>query len=98
DERQTSSDRIATGGPFGRVSASSNTRPRDGLTPSTLNSSAVAIPEATRRGRSGAVRLACPVVNAPTAANDFARSWNSRYSGGEIQNWSNPMFGNWLEM
>ena len=26
------------------------------------------------------------------------RSWNSRNSGGDTQNWSNPIFGNWLEM
>ena len=60
---------MVTGGPFGRVSAVSNVRPYSALTPSALNRSADASPEFTRRGRSGAVRFACPVVKAPTDEN-----------------------------
>ena len=48
----------------------------------------------TRAGRSPAVRLTSPVVNAPTSANDWLISRNSKNSGGETQNCSNPMVGN----
>src|SRR3954469_18516470 len=95
---QVSYDNIATGGPFGTVSDGSNARPSIGLTPSTWNSPADTRPLFTRRGRSAALRLAWFVANAPTAENARVRSWNSRNSGGDTQNWSNPILGNWLEM
>jgi hypothetical protein len=38
--------------------------------------------------------LASAVVNAPTAKNDLFNSRNSKYSGGDTQNWPNPKAGN----
>jgi hypothetical protein len=48
--------------------------------------SSVTAAERTRRGRSAAIRFTSPVVNAPTEANDWFRSRNSKNSGGETQN------------
>ena len=73
-----------------RRSAASRSRRRSGrasgATPRTLNKSADALIATTRRGRSGAVRLAGWPTNAPTRENVRVRSWNSRNSGGESQN------------
>jgi hypothetical protein len=68
------------------------------LTLSVLNNPADTRPLLTRRGRSAALRFAWLVAKAPTDENTFVRSWNSRNSGGDTQNWSKPIFGNWLEM
>ena len=50
----------------------------------------------TRTGRSPAIRLSSPVVNAPTEAKDWFSSRNSKNSGGDTQNWSKPIAGNRL--
>jgi len=88
----------ATGAAPGTMSPACSTRPRAAPTPSAWKRLEVTVARSTRRGRSGAVRLDCPVEYAPTVWNDFCRSTNSRYSGAETQNWSNPSDGNWLEM
>ena len=81
-------------GPVASVSPFAKSRPSTTFAPSTLSSSSVTRADRTRSGRSSAVRFASLVVNAPTSANDRLSSRNSKNSGGETQNFSNPMFGN----
>ncbi len=95
---QISCDRTTTCAPLGRVSATSKVRPASGFTPSALKRSAETSAVLTCRGWSDAVRFAWLVVKAPTTEKAFVRSWNSRNSGGDTQNWSNPIAGNALEM
>ncbi len=66
------------------------------MTPSVVSRSSVTAAPRTRTGRSPAIRLSSPVVNAPTEANDWFSSRNSKNSGGETQNWSKPIAGNRL--
>ena len=80
--------------PTTSVSPFAKSRPCAGGTPSAGSRSSVTDADRTRRGRSAAIRFTSPVVNAPTAANDWVSSRNSKNSGGETQNWSNPMLGN----
>ncbi len=73
-----------------------NGRPRTGLTPSAVKNSAVTSAAVTRAGASSPAMSTRAVRHAPMERNDRARSCSSRYSGGETQNSSNPMVGNWL--
>ena len=84
----------AGGGPDTSVSPLANRRPAAGCTPRARSRSSFTDADRTRSGRSAAVRLTSPVVNAPTAENDRLSSRNSRYSGGDTQNCSNPKAGN----
>src|SRR5262245_42411282 len=84
----------AGGGPVRSASPLANNRPTTGWTPSAVSKSSLTDADRTRSGRSPAVRFTSPVVKAPTAENDWLISRNSRYSGGETQNWSNPNAGN----
>ena len=81
-----------------RVSSAVKCRPRAAGTPSVFSSAASTLPVRTRRGRSLADRFSSPVVNAPTRENERFHSVNSKYSGGEIQNWSKPRDGKRLVM
>ncbi len=89
-------DSTSTPGPFGSDSSAVYVRPYSGATPSASNRSAVAIADVTRIGASPPPMLNWPVRYPPIAAYARLRSFSSRYSGGEIQNLSNPSVGNWL--
>jgi hypothetical protein len=84
----------ATAGPFGMSSSVVNGRPRTGATPSAVKNSALTTADVTRTGFSAPATLTRPVRHAPMALKERARSWSSRYSGGEIQNSSKPIVGN----
>ena len=68
------------------VSPFANSRPCAGGTCSARIRSSVTAAERTRRGRSAAIRFTSPVVKAPTSANDWFSSRNSKNSGGDTQN------------
>ena len=89
----SSCDRMASGGPLALVSPGENSRPWAGVTPSVVSRSSLTAAPRTRTGRSPAIRFSSPVVNAPTEANDWFSSRNSKNSGGDTQNWSKPMAG-----
>ena len=73
--------------PTTSVSPLRNKRPATGWMPRARQQVIVdRSPMRTRSGRSPAVRLTSPVVYAPTAANDWFSSRNSKYSGGDTQN------------
>ena len=82
--------------PVMSVSPLANSRPCAAGTPRAFSRCSSTDAERTRTGRSPAVRLTSPVVNAPTAENDWLISRNSMYSGGETQNFKKPMPGNWV--
>ncbi len=95
---QSSYDSTVTWAPPGRVSATSKVRPTSGGTANARNRSVDTRATSIRRGRSGAVRFAWSSAIAPTTEKACVHSLNSKNSGGETQNWSNPIVGKRVEM